>query len=36
MSVTAEGFNNNTYLLPGKCSPEASLVPWLKKASKRQ
>jgi len=26
MSVTAEGFNNNTYLLPDKCSPEASLV----------
>ena len=26
MSVTAEGFNNKTYLLPGKCSPEASLV----------
>ena len=26
MSVTAEGFNNKTYLLPGKCSPEANLV----------
>jgi GTP cyclohydrolase I len=26
MSVTAEGFNNNTYLLPENCSPEASLV----------
>jgi GTP cyclohydrolase IA len=26
MIVTAEGFNNNTYLLPDKCSPEASLV----------
>jgi GTP cyclohydrolase I len=26
MSVTAEGFNNKTYLLPSKCSPEASLV----------
>lgn len=26
MSVTAEGFNNKSYLLPGKCSPEANLV----------
>ena len=26
MSVTAEEFNNKAYLLPGKCSPEASLV----------
>jgi GTP cyclohydrolase I len=26
MSVTAEGCNNNTYLLPKKCSSEASLV----------
>jgi GTP cyclohydrolase I len=26
MSVTAEGCNNNTYRLPKKCSPEASLV----------
>ena len=26
MSVTAESFDNNTYLLPGNCSPEAKLV----------
>lgn len=26
MSVTAESFDNNTYLLPGNCSPEARLV----------
>lgn len=26
MSVTAESFENNTYLLPGNCSPEARLV----------
>jgi GTP cyclohydrolase I len=26
MSVTAESFDNSAYLLPGNCSPEASLV----------
>jgi GTP cyclohydrolase I len=26
MSVIAESFDNNTYLLPGNCSPEAKLV----------
>jgi len=26
MSVTAESYDNNTYLLPGNCSPEAELV----------
>ena len=26
MSVTAESFDNNAYLLPGNCSPEAKLV----------